>query len=284
MPFSRRMAPLPIIVREVWQSNLVSEFYLIQQSLSRFPFASMDTEFPGTVYHPAGVPEHLRSSLSPSAFYAVMKQNVDALNIIQLGLTLSDAHGNLPHFGTGSQYIWEFNFRDFDSDRDLQNSESISLLKRQGIDFLKNKQMGIDSSHFALLFKISGLGMSSFRRNMMWITFHGPYDFGFLIKILTGRKLPVDLKEFMMLVRLYFGVAVFDLKNMIRFFGLHGGLDRVAKSLNLERAAGKSHQAGSDSLLTMHAFVELRKNSSNGKMMFAMRKFNHKLFGLTAVF
>ncbi|KAI3448273.1 hypothetical protein Pfo_004938 [Paulownia fortunei] len=258
------MAPLPIIVREVWQSNLVSEFYLIQQSLSRFPFASMDTEFPGTVYHPSG--------------------NVDALNIIQLGLTLSDAHGNLPHFGTGSQYIWEFNFRDFDSDRDLQNSESISLLKRQGIDFLKNKQRGIDSSHFAVLFKISGLGMSSFRGSMMWITFHGPYDFGFLIKILTGRILPDDLKEFMMLVRLYFGVAVFDLKNMIRFFGVHGGLDRVAKSLNLERVAGKSHQAGSDSLLTMHAFVELRKNSSNGKMMFAMRKFNHKLYGLTTVF
>ncbi|KAG8363880.1 hypothetical protein BUALT_Bualt19G0068500 [Buddleja alternifolia] len=144
-----------------------------------------------------------------------MKQNVDALNIIQLGLILSDAHGNLPHFNTGFQYIWQFNFSDFDSDRDIHNPESISLLKRQGIDFLRNKQFGIDSRHFAMLFNI-----------------------------LTGKELPDDLEGFLMLVKLYFGVAVYDLKNMIRAFGLHGGLDRVAKSLNLGRVAGKSHQVG----------------------------------------
>lgn len=92
------MAGLPIVIREVWESNLVYEFNLINQSLLQFPFVSMDTEFPGTIYQPAGIPNHLRSSLSPVAFYSVMKQNVDVLSLIQLGLTLFDAHGNLPHF------------------------------------------------------------------------------------------------------------------------------------------------------------------------------------------
>ncbi|KAK6143722.1 hypothetical protein DH2020_024070 [Rehmannia glutinosa] len=279
------MSPLPIIVRKVWQFNLVSEFHLIHQCLQRFPFASMDTEFPGTVYQPAGVPAHLRSSLSPSAFYAVMKQNVDALKLIQIGFTLSDAHGNLPTFGTEFQYIWEFNFREFDCDIDLQNPESISLLKSQGIDFVKNKHIGIDSRHFTFMFRVSGLGPSSHFGRVMWVTFHGTYDFGYLIKILTGRELPDNVYEFRMLVRFFFGPMVYDLKNMVRFFGLHGGLERVAKSLNLERVAGKSHQAGSDSLLTMQVFWALRKGCWNGKMMMcAMEKFNQKLYGLTTCY
>ncbi|GFQ00775.1 probable ccr4-associated factor 1 homolog 11 [Phtheirospermum japonicum] len=132
-----------IVVREVYEHNLVSEFNMIRQSLSRFPFASMDTEFPGTVFHPDGVPAHLRSTLPPTSFYRMMKKNIDALNLIQIGLTLSDADGNLPTFGTRSQYVWEFNFRDFDYEYDLQNPDSISLLERQGIDFLKNKLIGV---------------------------------------------------------------------------------------------------------------------------------------------
>ncbi|KAK6143721.1 hypothetical protein DH2020_024069 [Rehmannia glutinosa] len=273
----------PIIVRLVYETNLASEFHIIQQCLPQFPFASMDTEFPGTVYQPAGVPTHLLSTLSPSVFYAVMKQNVDAMNLIQIGLTLSDADGNLPTFGTGFQYIWEFNFRDFDCDNDLQNPESISLLKHQGIDFFKNKQIGIDSRRFAFMFRVSGLWLSSYHGHIMWTTFHGPYDFGYLIKILTGRNLPDNVNEFMMLVRVFFGPMVYDLKNMVRFFGLHGGLERVAKNLNLDRSVGKSHRAGSDSLLTMQVLLALtKKNCLDGnKMMCAMEKFNHKLYGLT---
>ncbi|GFQ07469.1 probable ccr4-associated factor 1 homolog 11 [Phtheirospermum japonicum] len=228
----------------------------------------MDTEFPGTVFHPDGVPVHLRSTLPPTSFYRVMKKNIDALNLIQIGLTLSDADGNLPTFGTRSQFVWEFNFRDFDYESDLQNPDSISLLERQGIDFLKNKRIGIDSRHFAMLFGASGLGPSSFYGRVMWVTFHGHYDFGFLIKIL---------------VKGFFGPFVFDVKNMIRLFGLHGGLDRVAESLSLERLAGKSHQAGSDSLLTMHVFLSLRKRCLKDNTMDSMVKLNHCVYGLTTV-
>ncbi|KAL6538446.1 hypothetical protein OROGR_012434 [Orobanche gracilis] len=276
----------PVIVRKVYEYNVFYEFSLIQQSLSRFRFASLDTEFPGTIYDAEGVPPHLQARLSPEAFYAVMKQNVDALNLIQLGLTLSDSEGNLPTLGTRYQYVWEFNFRDFDYESDLHDPEAITMLERQGMDFPKNKRMGIDSSCFAVLFRFSGLCFASYGK-VTWVTFHGPYDFGYLIKILTGGDLPGDIDVFLDLVREFFGPAVYDVKSMIRFFGLYGGLERVARSLKLERVAGKSHQAGSDSLLTMHVFLSLRElcliHNLAGNKITGMRKFNHKVYGLTFV-
>ncbi|KAG6433170.1 hypothetical protein SASPL_104778 [Salvia splendens] len=81
-----------------------------------------------------------------------------------------------------------------------------------------------------------------------WVTFHGLYDFGFLIKILTREALPDHLQEFMVLLRRFPGIQVYNLKPITRSLSLHGGLDAVARSLSVERAAGKSHHAGSDNL------------------------------------
>lgn len=61
-----------------------------------------------------------------------MMANVDALNIIQIGLTLSDSNRNLPTFGSQNGYIWQFNFCDFVTRRDFHNCESIQLLKKKG--------------------------------------------------------------------------------------------------------------------------------------------------------
>ncbi|KAK8700103.1 hypothetical protein V6N13_018507 [Hibiscus sabdariffa] len=248
----------PVIVRHVFAEDLEREFVLIKRAISDYCFVSVDTEFPGTIFKPD---KQTILGGNTEINYQYMKSNVNELKIIQLGLTLSDVEGNLPDFGTPFYYAWEFNFKDFDVDVDLCDSNSIELLKRQGVDFAKNKERGIDSSEFARMLLNSGLVFDHYgprvrAGEISWIAFHGAYDFGFMLKILAQRPLPFDFQSFLSQLVYYFGHKVFDLKHTFRFFGLQGGLERVARTLNVARVAGSSHQAGSDSLLILDCFMK----------------------------
>ncbi|KAF5740596.1 hypothetical protein HS088_TW11G00672 [Tripterygium wilfordii] len=268
-----------VLVRQVWADNLEAELLLIHSILGQFHVVAMDTEFPGTIYKPEN---HLPTQLHPTVNYSFMKANVDELKIIQLGLTISDRFGNLPDFGTKFCYIWEFNFRDFDIDHDPYDPSSVKLLEGQGIDFRKNREKGIHTQYFGKLFLKSGMVLNHSR--VAWLTFHGSYDFAYLIKILTWQQLPQRLDLFIQMVQGYFGVRVYDLKSVsescCRFYG---GLERLAKDLKVERVAGKSHQAGSDSLLTLQTFMSLQERFDGLKkstVLGTLNGFEGVLYGL----
>lgn len=244
-----------IQIREVWSYNLEEEFALIRQIVDDYPYIAMDTEFPGVVLRPVGNFKHINEYN-----YQTLKDNVDMLKLIQLGLTFSDENGNLPTCGTECYCIWQFNFREFDTSADIFANDSIELLMQSGIDFKKNNEMGIDVKRFGELLMSSGIVLND---GVHWVTFHSGYDFGYLLKLLTCRTLPETQAGFFDLLNVYFPL-VYDIKHLMKFCNsLHGGLNKLAELLELERI-GICHQAGSDSLLTSCAFKKLKDNFFNG--------------------
>lgn len=257
-----------LCIREVWADNLEEEFELIREIVDDYPYIAMDTEFPGVVVRPVGVFKN-----SADYHYQTLRANVNMLKLIQLGLTFSDESGSLPRCGGNKEFcVWQFNFREFNLREDVYAQDSIDLLKQSGIDFRKNEERGIDSMRFAELLMSSGVVMNE---SMHWITFHSGYDFGYLLKVLTCQNLPVMEADFFNFLRVYFP-TLYDIKYLMKFCNnLHGGLNRLAETLEVERF-GSCHQAGSDSLLTSCAFRKLKEDFFNG----ATEKYAGVLYGL----
>lgn len=254
-------------IREVWEENLEQEFGLIRDIVDAYPFVAMDTEFPGIVLRAVGEFEN-----NTDFNYRTLKDNVDMLKLIQLGLTFSDEQGNLPTCGTEQFCIWQFNFCEFNLNEDVFAHDSIQLLRQSGIDFQKNNDRGINALRFGELLMSSGVVLND---NVHWITFHSGYDFGYLLKLLTCQNLPDTQREFFHLINMYFP-TLYDIKHLMKFCNsLHGGLNKLAELLEVERI-GVSHQAGSDSLLTSCTFRKLKENFFSG----SMEKYAGVLYGL----
>lgn len=261
-----------IQIREVWNDNLEAEFALIREIVDAYPYIAMDTEFPGIVLRPVGSFKN-----SYDFHYQTLKDNVDMLKLIQLGLTFSDEHGNLPTFRDDDDdddrfCIWQFNFREFNVNEDIFANDSIELLRQCGIDFEKNNENGIDARRFGELLMSSGIVLND---SVHWVTFHSGYDFGYLLKLLTCQNLPDTQVGFFNLINMYFP-TVYDIKHLMKFCNsLHGGLNKLAELLEVERV-GICHQAGSDSLLTSCTFMKLKENFFSG----SLERYAGVLYGL----
>lgn len=254
----------PSEIRDVWAFNLEEEFCTIRNVVQKYKFIAMDTEFPGVVAQPIG---KFRSITDYQ--YQMLRCNVDLLKIIQLGVTFIDENGNKPEDVT----TWQFNFK-FSLSKDMYAQDSIDLLINSGIQFSKHEEDGIHADDFAQLLMTSGIVLSD---EVKWLTFHSGYDFGYLLKVLTGEKLPAEEDDFFNALRVYFP-CIYDVKYLMKSCAtLRGGLQEVARQLQLERV-GPQHQAGSDSLLTGAAFFKIRKDFFNDKM--DDKKFRGFLYGL----
>lgn len=111
------------------------------------------------------------------------------------------------------------------------------MLQNSGFDFQQHKMKGIPHSVFAEYIITSGL---CFNPNNKWITFNGGFDFAYLLKCFAGQDLPDTEPAFFKQLNDYF-CNYYDIKEMKRDMDyLSGGLNRVAKELNVDRF-GISH-------------------------------------------
>jgi len=257
----------PVEIKDVWASTLEREMAAIRDLVEAYPYVAMDTEFPGVVAKPIG------DAYASGYQYQTLQCNVDLLKIIQLGISFCDGRGRTPDSGC---YCFQFNFR-FDLNEDMYAEDSIQLLKESGIDFARHAAEGIDVAKFGELVMMSGLVL---REDVRWISFHSGYDFGYLIKILTCQTLPADEHGFFELLHIYFPV-LYDVKLLMSCVdGLHGGLQRVAEDLKVERV-GPMHQAGSDSMLTNATFFRLADLAFHGVDRIE-DKYRGEIYGLGA--
>lgn len=229
-------------IRNVWRGNLEEEMATISQLIKKYNYVAMDTEFPGVVAKPIGMFK------SQSSFaYQQLRCNVDILNIIQLGISLSDEYGRRPD----PIHTWQFNFF-FNLEGDMYSQESIDLLVNAHINFKEHVEKGIDHKEFGYFMITSGLVMSS---NIVWISFHSAYDFAYLMKVLTGNLMQEKEEDFYRYMSVWFP-TFYDFKFLIQATEhVRKGLQEISNDLGVFRE-GNAHQAGSDALLTSLAFFK----------------------------
>lgn len=227
-------------IKNVWKDNMEEEMASIRHLIERYNYVAMDTEFPGVVAKPLG-----NFKNQASFAYQQLRCNVDILNIIQLGISISDENGKRPD----PFHTWQFNFQ-FDLDSDMYSQESIDLLVQAKINFKDHTKNGIDIGEFGHLLITSGLVMSE---EIVWVSFHSAYDFAYLIKILTGNLMPEKEDDFYRFMGILFP-RFYDFKYLLQTTEhLRKGLQEISNDLGVNRE-GTAHQAGSDALLTSQVF------------------------------
>ena len=142
------------------------------------------------------------------------------------------------------------------------------------------KIVGHDNADYAVrilnseYLTISGLVLNP---EVHWISFHGSYDFAYMLRLLLNTELPETEAEFTEELIEYFP-SHYDIRILVQGKeNLKGGLNRLAQYLEVLRV-GKTHQAGSDSVVTADVFFKLIQN--NFIDMESVEQDKNILFGL----
>lgn len=246
-----------IIIHDVWANNLDEEFSQIREIVDEYRHVALDVKFPGPVIRRVGTFD------SPADYrYQTLCTNVELLHPIRITLAFFvDAPGDL---SCSPCVVWKFNFREFDiGAHDIANPEAVELLRRCGVDFVKHREQGIRACDFGERLMSSGAVLLG--SDVEWITFDGGYVIAFLLRILTGRRLPETREEFSELVKTFFP-TLYDVKHLTTFCDdLDGGLVDVAKKLGVENI-GVRDQAGCDSSLTARVFTRMKQRYFDGSI------------------
>ena len=253
------------LIKNVWKYNMEKEITKISSLVEEgYTYVAMDTEFPGIVYN------YVIDNKAPEMGYRILKMNVDNLRLIQVGISLAKENGEKPE----QCDTWQFNLN-FDINKEKYHPESISLLKEAGIDFEELLEHGIDPMVFSDFLMTSGLVINP---DVYWITFHGAYDFSYLLKVLINDVLPQTSEQFMNYLKHIFP-NVYDIKTMINEIEQwkNYSLSKLGYDLDVRRT-GHQHQAGSDALLTLELFFAIVSSKFNDGIP---SKHTNKIFGIT---
>lgn len=220
---------------EVWAWNFESEFSQLLSAMSGDDVVlAMDTEF-------AGFMREEKQFAKPLVRYAALRQNCDHLRPIQLGISVADGDGTVR--GT-----WCFNLL-FNVWTDLYTEASMNFLAAAGLDFQRHASEGIDPVTIGPRLLASPLGGGASKHR--WVTFQGAYDFGYMLRLLTGRRLPANLSYFEELQ-----VSFFPNRYELRDELPRGSLDSLLREFGVERC-GTPHTAGSDALATLELYFQV---------------------------
>lgn len=237
----------PEIVHEVWAWNLDKEFGELVAAASDGSIVAIDMEFPGFLR------QQPRSDVpgAQAARYQALRENVDHLRPIQLGVAVAGQDGVL-------RGVWSFNLQ-FNLNVDLHTEKSVAFLRAAGIDFQRLASEGIEAT--ALGLRLAGSRLVDRRHGRTlprWVTFSGTYDFGYLVKLLTANKpLPYSSNAYDAQLEVFC-----PNRHELRAEFPHGSLETLSRRHGLQRR-GVAHTAGSDALLTLDLFlrvVGLRKD------------------------
>jgi len=241
------------VIRNVWAANLYAEFALMRKIAKEYKLIGIDTEFPGTVAIP-GFGGEFRSWAHIN--YETIRLNVNMLRPIQLGLSFMNSKGETPPGILGFQLHFKFNVAE-----DEHAENSIEFLKKCGVDFRQHAEEGIRFEEFSEYFNTTNF---MFTDEVTWISFHGAYDYCYVMKLLLGISMPETLEEFYELFKVVFPVS-YDLKFMMQIQHFRGGLQDLADQFSVTRI-GNQHQAGSDSYLTGLTFATVARECFRHKI------------------
>lgn len=220
-------------VREVWSWNFEDEFAALLELLASGQdiVLSFDAQFSDCCCDAVWCAPRDEQ-------YEVICNNLDYLQPDQIGVAIA---------GSGGLILdsWNFNLRN-QSETYTGNNKQTSL---QGTPPVHD---GVDVAELAARIVDSRLADGSV--SMCWVTFAGAYDFGYLLKMLTGRPLPRTILEFDDTVdklcpwhyQLAELVPTNSLPNLASEFGFP-----------IEDSLDGSGRAGENALVTLQIFIAL---------------------------